>query len=45
MKRLLIALTVAALLAIFALPAFANQGRPIDPSIHQTSSFHKRISR
>lgn len=31
MKRLLVALTVVALLAVFAVPALANQIRPIDP--------------
>ncbi|HWI53538.1 MAG TPA: hypothetical protein VNT01_15455 [Symbiobacteriaceae bacterium] len=33
MKRLLVALAVAALLAIFTVPALAQQGRPSDPSV------------
>jgi|GEM_PF-4408037 len=34
MKRLLVALTVAALLALFAIPALASQVRPSDPSVN-----------
>lgn len=44
MKRLLVALVVAALLAIFAIPAFANQNKPIDPSV-QTNTSSRKISR
>ncbi|HYF93189.1 MAG TPA: hypothetical protein VD969_13245 [Symbiobacteriaceae bacterium] len=32
MKRLMVALAVAALLGIFAVPALASQNRPVDPS-------------
>lgn len=37
MKRLLVALAVAALLAIFTVPALAHQGRPSDPSAESQS--------
>jgi Tfp pilus assembly protein FimT len=33
MKRLLLALSVAALLAWLAMPALASQSRPLDPSV------------
>lgn len=36
MKRLLVALTVAALLAILAVPALASQRGPVDPSVQGT---------
>lgn len=43
MKRLLLALIVAALLAVFAVPAFANQGKPVDPSLKIDSSTTMKI--
>ena len=44
MKRLLVALTVAALLAILAVPALASQNRPVDPSA-QSSGLTRTFSK
>jgi hypothetical protein len=45
MKRFLIALCVAALLAILALPAMAGQRKPGDPTAYQETSPSFRISK
>ncbi|HWH70879.1 MAG TPA: hypothetical protein VNT26_15935 [Candidatus Sulfotelmatobacter sp.] len=41
MKRLLVALTVVALLAVFAVPALAQQARPIDPGATYSAGVRK----
>jgi hypothetical protein len=45
MKRFLIALCVAALLAILAMPALAGQRRPGDPAALQETSFSLKTRR
>lgn len=43
MKRLLVALMVAALLAVLAVPALAGQNKPVDPSASKTTSSGRLI--
>ncbi|MDF2628116.1 MAG: hypothetical protein K0R39_1947 [Symbiobacteriaceae bacterium] len=45
MKRFLIALCVAALLAILALPAMAGQRKPGDPAAFLETSSSLRVSK
>lgn len=40
MKRLLLALSVAALLALLAVPALASQSKPWDPTVYEDASAH-----
>ncbi|HYG56600.1 MAG TPA: hypothetical protein VD902_00835 [Symbiobacteriaceae bacterium] len=43
MKRLLLALMVAALLVIFTIPAIASQGKPSDPTDKVESQMRSRF--